>query len=245
MLDFVVSGTQILLVSSPLDIDGAVLWLDADDYSTITESSGKVSQWNDKSTSGFNVSQPTTAEKPTYLASGMNGRGTIRFVRSNVESLGASSVPLNANAESTTFMVYTRASEEHLPVFVRGQGVAGKVFGYASNFGVSNKAGYFWGWNNDYAVTSTDAITLNTTYLSTLTYNGDTGLKHWLDGDLTFNGTIGAVGSATSEFRVGRWFSSEHGYYGNISEIIIYDSELSNNDRQKVENYLKTKWGID
>ena len=47
-------------------------WLDAKDSSTITESGGNVSQWNDKSGNGYNVTQGTAGFQPklSTLASG-------------------------------------------------------------------------------------------------------------------------------------------------------------------------------
>lgn len=52
-------------------------WFDADDPSTIAQSSG-VTQWADKSGSGL-LATPPLAAKPTYTSSGIGGRGSIIF----------------------------------------------------------------------------------------------------------------------------------------------------------------------
>lgn len=52
------------------------LWLDAADASTITESGGAVSQWNDKSGNGRNVAQSTAANRPTYATNKIVFDGT-------------------------------------------------------------------------------------------------------------------------------------------------------------------------
>lgn len=52
-------------------------WFDADDPSTIAQSSG-VAQWADKSGTGL-LATPPLAAKPTYTASGIGGRGSIVF----------------------------------------------------------------------------------------------------------------------------------------------------------------------
>jgi len=55
------------------------LWLDAADTSTITESSGSVSQWNDKSGNGYNVTQSTGAAQPTTGSTTQNSLNVIKF----------------------------------------------------------------------------------------------------------------------------------------------------------------------
>ena len=59
------------------------LWLDAADASTITESGGAVSQWDDKSGNGRDVSQATAAARPQYALAGLNGRNVVTFNGSN------------------------------------------------------------------------------------------------------------------------------------------------------------------
>jgi hypothetical protein len=54
------------------------LWLDASDSSTITESSGSVSQWNNKGSLG-NFTQGTGASQPTTNASTLNSLNVIDF----------------------------------------------------------------------------------------------------------------------------------------------------------------------
>lgn len=71
----VVAGGRL---NTPLALKPA-LWLDAADTSTITHSSGAVSQWNDKSGNGRHVTQGTAAAQPTTGASAINGRNVIDF----------------------------------------------------------------------------------------------------------------------------------------------------------------------
>jgi hypothetical protein len=62
---------------SPLDLSPE-LWLDASDTSTITESGGAVSQWDNKGALG-NFTQGTGAAQPTTAASTINGLNVLDF----------------------------------------------------------------------------------------------------------------------------------------------------------------------
>ncbi len=64
----------------PDRIDGLVLWLDAADPNTITESGGSISQWDDKSGNSNNLKQSVGADQPSLnapfsLASGVSFSG--------------------------------------------------------------------------------------------------------------------------------------------------------------------------
>lgn len=59
------------------------LWLDAADASTITESGGAVSQWNDKSGNARHATQGTAASRPVVTANGLANKSVITFDGSN------------------------------------------------------------------------------------------------------------------------------------------------------------------
>jgi len=65
------------------------LWLDASDASTITASSGSVSQWNNKG-SKENFTQATSADQPTTGVATQNGLNVIRFNSDFLEGSTAS-----------------------------------------------------------------------------------------------------------------------------------------------------------
>ena len=54
----------------PTQISGLVLWLDASDATTITQSSGNITQWRDKSTSALTA---TASNNPTLVPNIQNG----------------------------------------------------------------------------------------------------------------------------------------------------------------------------
>lgn len=54
-------------------------WYDASDTSTLTVSSNKVSQWNDKGSNGYNLTQGTSANQPKSGLTTRNGLNVVDF----------------------------------------------------------------------------------------------------------------------------------------------------------------------
>ena len=83
-LNYTVSGWKYSDASAPFAPDptsfsNVALWVDAADSSTITESSGAVSQWNDKSGNGKHLTQATAAQKPSTGISTLGGKNILNF----------------------------------------------------------------------------------------------------------------------------------------------------------------------
>jgi hypothetical protein len=66
------------VVPEPDFLTSAPLWLDAADASTITESGGSVSQWDNKGTLE-NLTQATSADQPTTGVTTLNGLNVLDF----------------------------------------------------------------------------------------------------------------------------------------------------------------------
>jgi hypothetical protein len=70
--------------------NGLMLWLDASDASTITSSSGSVSEWRDKSSNSWHVSQATSADQPKIGLELINNKNVITFNNSSQILLNSS-----------------------------------------------------------------------------------------------------------------------------------------------------------
>ena len=64
-------------------VPGYTAWYDAADTGTITQVSGAVSQWNDKSANGYNLVQATATNKPTSGTRTKNSLNVIDFDGTN------------------------------------------------------------------------------------------------------------------------------------------------------------------
>ena len=67
------------VISAPTEIDGNVLWLDASDTSSISQSSGSVDSWTDKSTAGGGTVTNSGDNRPTTGTATQNGLNLLSF----------------------------------------------------------------------------------------------------------------------------------------------------------------------
>jgi len=216
---------------SPDDIAGLQLWLDASDESTITESSGSVSQWDDKSGNGNHVSQGTAADQPTTGVNTLNGLNVISW---NNDVLANTSLDLVQPL--TTFVV------------VNGGSAGNYVFDSDEDNGGTNRLSLFKDASTGkfaYFATSSGVVgnlaATSGSVVQTVEWNGSSS-SMWQNGSLDVAGATGAAG--TDGFRVGRRHDSSFFWVGDIAEILVYDSALSTTDREALEVYLAAKWGI-
>jgi len=231
------------------------LWLDAADASTITESGGSVSQWNDKSGNNFNASQGTSAERPTYVTNAVGNKNALLFDGVDDFVVVAHNNLLNMQLDpSAVFCVYKQdVNGTGFRLFQKDDGVgtfADSLFGSPQNF-TSVAAAY----GDSYS----PAYTPGDVAIQSFTWDGSL-ITNWLDGTLAtpgtvFNGTIvgGSIdttntpAASTDDLYIAKRNnpgSSEGNFQGYICEIIFSNLNLSTIERQKVEGYLAHKWGL-
>ena len=231
---------------TPADISGLQLWLDGSDTSTITQSAGAVSQWNDKSGNGFHFTQATGANQPLTAADTINGRNVIKFD-------GAGDYLANTDAG---LMTIGQTANTLIIVFkFNVVPTGGQRIVAGSQDGLSTKWGFLrhptslkmQGVNYDYSGSSStgsvagdnvNPAKMQLTYdgISSITvkYNGvtDTGA-----GKNTLTHTSIKLGISPSAV-------STESLNGSIAEIIAYNKALSAGEQSSIDNYLSSKWGV-
>lgn len=216
---------------SPLDLPSLVAWFDASDTATITESGGAVSQWDDKSGNGYHLTSSGT-RKPMTGTRTQNGLNVLDFDGSNDDMLNAS---VNFSQPTTQFVVaIVDASDEVRSIT---DGASGRQSIVIGKVGATE--------DNIYAGTQLFAgsgATVGAWVAISAVFNGGSS-QFWRDG------TSAASGSAGSQALTQLYVMSNRGAGGSfftdggLAEVIIYDSALSDGDRESVEAYLATKWG--
>lgn len=214
------------------------MWLDADDATTITETSGAVSQWDDKTSNSFNVVQNTSANQPTLTANGLNGKPVITFDGNDYLD-----VPANISAQPFTIAVVVKAnSTTHAGrnyVF-DGAGSSNRVLlaldGDPSGTGYAETYAGSW-LENTAATHDTNA------HIAVITYNGSSSIFRW-DGGNSVTGNTGSAGLISGITLGSNYNQSADWFQGAIAEFIILP-EASALNQEKIEGYLAHKWGLE
>lgn len=234
---------------SPDDIAGLSLWLDADDGSTLTLSGSNVTQWDDKSSNGYNVSQGTTSRQPTLQTGVLNSKDGVRFDGTDdaLFNDSAASIASGNDVPVTIFTVYKLLSS--------GTNEYGVVFGNstsiqpllclmtASNTMSAQQRTDAGGLTNAVSTTSALAYRCQTTQLTSsnlVVYNNKTQIK---------SSSFTPAQTTFDTFTVGAWRRSTQmngvAFMNcDICELLIYDSALSTSDREQVADYLTDKWAL-
>lgn len=99
-LDAALAARGVQRITSPLDIDDCVLWLDASDATTINAGSpadnDPVSTWADKSGNNYDAAQATAEAMPAFKTNIVNGLSVVRYD----SSLAVQFLALSGNALS-------------------------------------------------------------------------------------------------------------------------------------------------
>ena len=218
----------------PRTIPGCALWLDPADTSTVTLNGSNVSQLRDKSGLGYNMSQSTAGNQPTY-STALNGNRMLTFTQASSTRLSNVSFPAFIGPRAASYFL--------VEYNMTGTGNPGP-FGYSAgpNFGIimQYNAGFTGGLQPfQSGITSFTSGTPRLTFL----YKANNGTN--MIGFV--NGTSQSVSDSTSgtysgTFSVG---SGPNGFIsGNICELIIFNTVLTTAQRQQIEGYLAWKWQL-
>ncbi len=222
-----------------------VAWYDAGDKSSLFRNSGctlpvefdgdDVACIKDKSGSGNDMVQSSAANVPVYNLSNTS----VNFDGSNdyLDAVSETNIPLGFSARST-FMSASADSFDN-PGF-------NYVFSYGDS-SVSEGSQHFGfddtdcQYNNIYS-SGGSCVSTATQFIFSSYYDG-TNAALYLDGSLVDSNTP-SWNTVSNLVRLGNQNRAVSEYWdGDISEVILYDADLSTADREKVEGYLACKWG--
>jgi len=206
----------------PLSLNPA-LWLDAADTTTITESSGSVSQWNDKSGNGNNVTQGNAAQQPTTGIATIAGKNVIsndgndRLISPSISFTGL-----------TMLAVFQHTSE---------------------NFALlGTDLSTVWAAAGQSGSTSTNIVNNLGTMILSFNRSLFTGTnRNQLYNELASSTkviTLQVSGSATRQLTPFSYTDAGFIPVGAMAEIIIVDGTLTAGQIAAAESYLANKWGI-
>ena len=226
------------------------LWLDAADASTITESGGAVSQWDDKSGNGRNAAQSDAFHQPQYVTEVLNGRPVLRFSSSTFKYLITTSFFGTATQRSVFSVNTYLPSPTYQYVWHQDSaqlGGAALVFRAQANFSD-------WLANDTIAWADGYDSGRSPRFISSGVTGSGSAAIHGLalgsqESVLRVNGTsstarvqlTAAWPNVARRFSVGR---STQSLQGDVAEIVYIDGPVPTTTRQKLEGYLAHKWGL-
>jgi prepilin-type N-terminal cleavage/methylation domain-containing protein len=245
---------------TPLSVQPASLklWLDAADIygnGNLPEDKAPIAQWYDKSGNGYHAIQATSANQPLFRGMGTNGKPSVFFNNASSHFMTVSSAALLAalktNPGTVTVFIVSSTDNPTSDTSILTLGTAA-----ASRFNISlpratggSKA--FWDYGNSTTATGEVSFawggTASTPNVWSFYADSVAGkMAIYKDGVsviTTASGKSPTIAAAAGTLDIARFTAPSTAYWqGNVSEIIIYNTNLSDTERQAVENYLGLKW---
>lgn len=228
---------------TPKQIGGGTLklWVRADQGITIATG---VSQWNDLSGNGNHVTQGTGSAQPAFVASGQGGRPLVRFVSANSQVLLKVTTDLIGSGAYSFFCVAkVNDSGIEKSYFGNSNGVGGACM-IKSNVNVRQIAEIGDRLFDD------AVMTLLPEFITVTRPAGSGVPSMWVNRiSQSLSGAAASLvaGGVTNRISVGARDSGGAATSfidGDIYEGGIYTTVLSTADRQRLENYLHSRYGI-
>jgi hypothetical protein len=233
------------------------LWLDANDSASIWETSGEISQWNDKSWNNYHAIQDTSSEQPNLLTNEIDFNGSSEYFY--LENLNYTNLnPLDWLLVCWVFKTNHVSSSYN-------DNWAILDFDRSEWFDFYNKWWDYWfSYDSDWTIrditTSWTAINDNNWHVACASYDNsiinDTVITiNWIEEyswDVEPNWAQIWVSQKTRYWFIWDWSEAwdEDGSRNNVYydwwiwEMIYFDSAVSDLDRKDLECYLWNKWGI-
>jgi predicted alpha-1,6-mannanase (GH76 family) len=224
-----------------------VVWLKADAIPGLANGAG-VAAWNDLSGNGYNAIQTLSANRPTYVTNAINGLPVVRF-----NSASSSYLWFFRPVQDDFTMSFVYQSSQGISTgtdFWNGAGlVNGEQSGTVDDFGTSlNANGQILAGTGrpDTTIHSGTGFNNGLPHVVTFKRTKSTGATLLYVDGVTVGSATGGTQSLTSpNFLVlGGQGVLNNFLSGDIAEVRIYNSALSDTDRLGLERALKCKYNL-
>ncbi len=219
----------------PTSLPDLAAWYDAADTSSIVQSGGSVSQWNDKSSNSRHATQGTGANQPVTGTRTINGRNVLDFDGSN-DSLICPAATANYGATTFIAVHLSDVTTSNLAIY-NSDGAGGastRFFFNSQEFAIGNGARARASLTSGSAIINVGRVNQTGSATQRIIWNNEAELSN----------AVSRLGVG-SNFRLGSGGAGSGSFYnGTLAEIMIYHRELSNAEVNQIANYLATKWGI-
>ena len=251
------SSARSLTISSPIpSIAGLVSWWEPTLEKSFDEAEANdnstISKWYDNNPTSINkidLIQTDATRRPTYVSNGVNGLPSLKFNGSNNYLQSNGFIPEHNSNTFSLFIVSLNLENVNIrALFCNRYGpspynvLRGFVV-YSVNASYSVPAGTGNSWNGPSGFVSVngakDIVTL---------VRDNSNLILYRNGSNPVSTAMAYAPNLVRPTSVGSMTACElndvYFFNGYISEIILYNRNLTNDERQDVEKYLAKKWAI-
>jgi hypothetical protein len=236
------------------------LWLDASDPRTLWQDPGgaipatggtPVARWDDKSMSGIIVSQPSAANAPTFSASivDLNGAPAVTFIGGSggdaLTSTTGNSTGITGLAEVTMVTVWQNTgftAQNYQHTIHIGDAVGDASYGHSSSRAGNEGSGignHYWnsGFDNTAVMANLNPNMALSSY--------DRFFDRWFVNGIPGGEAEVFLAIGASELQIGsRLQPFVEGFSGHLAEVIVYNSVLTEEERNALGFYVQEKYGI-
>jgi hypothetical protein len=227
-----------------------ISWLRADSNVVYDPSSNDVSLWNDQSANGYNGSQEESANQPTLVANAVNGLPVVQFVPGSDGQFLQFPEGFDFTEGLSLFVVLQpstmTAGDTILDFRNFSGGASSDQFGLSELSGSGGVVFYAYSGTTSSAANFAGALTAGQFQLLEAVYDGISSVSVYTNGVL--QGTQGGLETLNNVSRadnsVGQAGNGANYFDGQIAEILVYSTNLSDADREAVENFLLSKYAL-
>ena len=223
---------------TPTVFIGCTLWLDAADSSSISTTSGNVTQWRDKSGNANHTTAGTG--QPTYTSPFVVFGGSAQLI-----------LPLVFSTDWSIFIVArtTQTTGTSGGQWYNGAGLFdAEITNTLNDYGMNIVGGFLATGvgNPDTTIQSASQVNTGNLFIAQFLRNSSTGVMSNIITGGTAVTTTGPTGirNSVSRISLGALQTNLNYFVGSIAEVIAFNTVITESQRQNIEGYLAWKWGF-
>jgi len=229
---FVAKGFKVAAEPSVTDLFSPIGWWDASDSSTITESSGAVSNWANKGTGGstYDLTQATGTRQPLTGSNTQNGKNLLTFDGANDQMFVSSQIATVTHIFVASRWSASGASSTNYKGFLS----ANSYDWHGDNSADLVSSSYAAGWVQTQPTQSTSQLD-GSNFVNKTDDKWTSFSIYSINLQSSYTGYFSGTGTSNGD---GRQFQGDYG------EILVYQTTYLTTDQiDKITAHLAYKWG--
>lgn len=226
-----------------------VSWLRADDGLKYDDSNN-VSFWTDQSANGYSGSQANSANQPTLVTNAINGLPAVEFTPGTNSQFLEFPAGFNLTTGLSLFVVVKPTAMSADATLIDFRNFSGSSssdqFGLSESSSSSGAKFYAFNGSTGSSGSFSGALTANEFQLLEAVYDGVSSVSVYTNGVL--QGTQGSLQTLAAVTRannfLGQAGDGSEPFTGQISEVLVLSTNLSDTAREAVESYLLGKYSL-